>query len=71
VEFQKILDHKGIVQNYITGALAQLQLGRAQAKKGDTTAARKSYETFFATWKSADSDVPVLVEARAEYAKLK
>jgi eukaryotic-like serine/threonine-protein kinase len=70
VEFQKILDHKDIVQNYITGALAQLQLGRAQAEQGDKAAARKSYEDFLAKWKDADSDVPVLIEARSEYAKL-
>jgi eukaryotic-like serine/threonine-protein kinase len=69
-EFQKILDHKGIVQNYITGALAHLQLGRARAKMGDMAAARKSYESFFATWKDADADVPTLVEAKLEYGKL-
>ena len=71
VEFQKILDHKGIVQNYITGALAQLQLGRAQARNGDRATARTSYESFLALWRNADSDVPVLVEAKAEYAQLR
>jgi eukaryotic-like serine/threonine-protein kinase len=70
-EFQKILDHKGIVQNYLTGALAQLQLGRAQARKGDRDAARKSYESFLALWSDADPNVPVLVEAKLEFAKLK
>ncbi len=70
-EFQKVLDHKSIVQNYITGSLAQLQLGRAQTKLGNLVAARKSYEKFLALWKAADSNLPVLVEAKEEYAKLK
>jgi hypothetical protein len=50
--------------------LAQLQLGRAQAMDGETAAARKSYQDFFANWKNADSDIPVLRQAKAEYAKL-
>jgi len=69
-EFQKILENRGIVQNYITGALAQLQLGRAQAKSGNESG-RKSYESFFALWKDADPSVPILIEAKTEYAKLK
>jgi DNA-binding winged helix-turn-helix (wHTH) protein/tetratricopeptide (TPR) repeat protein len=69
-EFQKVLANRGIVQNYITGALAQLQLGRAQAKTGNESGL-KSYESFFALWKDADPSVPILIEAKTEYAKLK
>jgi eukaryotic-like serine/threonine-protein kinase len=69
-EFQKILDHTGILGNFVTGALAHLQFGRAKALAGDTAAARKSYQDFFTLWKDADPDVPILKEARSEYAKL-
>jgi len=70
-EFQKIIDHRGIVLNFITGALAHLQLGRAKALNGDRDGARKAYDAFFALWKDADSDVPVLKAARLEYARLR
>ena len=70
-EFQKILDHRGITENFVTGALAHLQLGRAQAMMGDQAAAQKSYEDFFMLWKDADPNIPVLLAARAEYAKLR
>jgi eukaryotic-like serine/threonine-protein kinase len=70
-EFQKMLDHRGIVGNFVLGALAHLQLGRAQAMMVDKEAARKSYQDFFALWKDADPDIPVLHAAKAEYAKLK
>ncbi len=70
-EFQKVIDHPGIVNNFITGALAHLQLGRARAMMGDKEAARKSYQDFFALWKDADPDIPVLNAAKAEYAELK
>jgi hypothetical protein len=50
--------------------LAQLQLGRARAFEGDSGKARLAYQDFFATWKNADPDIPVLVTAKAEYAKL-
>jgi serine/threonine protein kinase len=69
-EFQKMLDHRGIVGNFVLGALAHLQLGRAQAMMGDKEAARKSYQDFFALWKDADPDIPILHAAKAEYAKL-
>jgi eukaryotic-like serine/threonine-protein kinase len=69
-EFQKLLDHKGIVQNFITGSLAHLQLGRAFAMSGDTAKAKAAYQDFFALWKNADPDVPILKQANAEYAKL-
>jgi eukaryotic-like serine/threonine-protein kinase len=70
-EFQKLLDHPGIVLNSVLGALAHLQLGRAYALAGDTPKARAAYQDFFALWKDADPDVPILKQARAEYAKLK
>jgi hypothetical protein len=69
-EFQKILDHRGIVLNFVTGALAHLQLGRARALSGDAAGARKAYDDFFTLWKEADPDVPILRAARAEYARL-
>jgi eukaryotic-like serine/threonine-protein kinase len=69
-EFQKILDHRGIVGADPIGALAHLQLGRVFALSGDTTRAKASYEAFLALWKDADPDVPILKSARAEYARL-
>jgi serine/threonine protein kinase/tetratricopeptide (TPR) repeat protein len=70
-EFQKILDHPGVVMNSITCALAHLQLGRAYALAGDEAKARAAYQDFFALWKDADPDIPILKQAKAEYAKLK
>jgi eukaryotic-like serine/threonine-protein kinase len=70
-EFQKILDHRGIVVNEPIGALAHLQIGRAYAMQGDTTKARAAYQDFLTLWKDADPDIPVLIAAKAEYAKLK
>jgi eukaryotic-like serine/threonine-protein kinase len=69
-EFQKLLDHRGIVLNFVTGSLAHLQLGRACAMAGDTTKAKSAYQDFFTLWKDADPDIPILKEAKAEYAKL-
>jgi eukaryotic-like serine/threonine-protein kinase len=70
-EFQKILDHPGICMLMLpTCRLAQLQLGRARAEAGDAGGARTAYQDFFAFWKDADPDIPVLKEAKAEYAKL-
>ena len=70
-EFQKILDHRGIVWNSPIGALAHLQLGRAFAMQGDTARARAAYQDFLTLWKDADPDIPVLKQAQAEYAKFK
>ena len=70
-EFQKILDHPGIVVDDPIGALAHLQIGRAYAMQGDTAKAKAAYEDFLTLWKDADPDVPVLIAAKAEYAKLK
>ncbi len=69
-EFQKILDHRGIVLNEPIGALAHLQLGRAYAMQGDTAKAKAAYQDFLALWKDADSDIPILIAAKTEYAKL-
>jgi eukaryotic-like serine/threonine-protein kinase len=69
-EFQRILDHPGMVTNGPIGALAHLQLGRAYALTGDTAKAKTSYQDFLALWKDADPDVPVLRQAKVEYAKL-
>jgi eukaryotic-like serine/threonine-protein kinase len=71
VEFQKIIDHPGVVQNELIGALAYLGLGRAYLLSGDPAKARKAYQDFFALWKDADPDVPILKQAKAEFAKLK
>jgi hypothetical protein len=70
-EFQKILDHRGIVLNEPIGALAHLGQARACAMSGDTVKARTAYQDFFTLWKDADPDIPILKEAKAEYAKLK
>jgi len=70
-EFQKIADHGGIVWNCWTGALAHLGLARAYALRGETAKAHAAYQDFLTLWKDADADVPVLREAKAEYAKLK
>ncbi len=70
-EFQKILDHRGIVISDPIGALARLQLGRAFALAGNKTLARAAYNNFLTLWKDGDPDIPILVQARAEYANLK
>jgi eukaryotic-like serine/threonine-protein kinase len=69
-EFQKILDHPGLVWSTIFCPLAHLGLGRAYALSGDTTRARNAYQNFLALWKDADPDIPILKQAKAEYAKL-
>ena len=70
-EFQKIIDHPGIVLNYPTGALAFVQLARAEAISGHIAKAGKAYQDFFAVWGSADADIPILKEAKLEYAMLR
>jgi serine/threonine protein kinase/tetratricopeptide (TPR) repeat protein len=69
-EFQKFLDHPGVVQNFLLGSLARLRLARAYAISGDTAKAKTAYQDFLTLWKDADPDVPILKEAKAEYAKL-
>jgi len=70
-EFEKLLDHRGIVLNFVTGALARLQLGRAYAMSSDSAKAKAAYQDFLTLWKDADPDIPILLAAKAEYAKLK
>jgi serine/threonine protein kinase/tetratricopeptide (TPR) repeat protein len=69
-EFQKILDHPGIMVGDPIGVLAHLQLGRAYAMQGDAAKAKAVYQDFLTLWKDADPDIPVLKQAKAEYAKL-
>jgi len=70
-EFQKITVHRGLVWNFPLGALAHLQLGRAHAGTGDSANARKAFEEFLSLWHDADTNVPILRQAKAELAKLK
>jgi serine/threonine protein kinase/Tfp pilus assembly protein PilF len=69
-EFRKILDHRGLLWNCATSALAHLGLARANALQGDTSKARAAYQDFLTLWKDADPDIPILIAAKAEYAKL-
>jgi eukaryotic-like serine/threonine-protein kinase len=69
-EFRKILDHPGLVGNRPIGALSHLGLARAYVLQGDTKGARIVYQDFLTLWKDADSDIPILKQAKAEYAKL-
>jgi hypothetical protein len=71
-EFQKILDHRGLVVNSQLVPLGRLGLARVRAMKGDTSGARAAYQDYLALWKDADPDpdIPILKEAKAEYAKL-
>jgi eukaryotic-like serine/threonine-protein kinase len=69
-EFQKILDHRGLVLNQPIGALAHLGLGHAYVLQGDIPKAKAAYQDFLTLWKDADADIPVLQRAKAEYAKL-
>jgi tetratricopeptide (TPR) repeat protein len=70
-EFQKFIDHRGVVWNYPWGALARLGLARAYAMEGNTPKARATYQDFLTIWKDADPDIPIYGQAKAEYAKLK
>ena len=71
-EFQKLLDHRGLVARDVTGAPSHLQIACAQKLMGDEAAARKSYEDFLTLWKDADPDpdIPIYRGAKSEYAKL-
>jgi eukaryotic-like serine/threonine-protein kinase len=69
-ELQKFPDHSGVVQNFLLGSLARLQLGRAYTISGDTAKAKAAYKDFLTLWKDADPEIPILKEAKAEYAKL-
>ena len=70
-EFQKVLDHRGVVLNSPIGALAHLQIDKAYVMQGDTAKAKAAYQDFLSLWKDADPDIPVFIAAKAEYAKLK
>ena len=70
-EFQKFIDHRGLVGNFQWGALARLGLARAYAMQGDMVKARTAYQDFLTLWKDADPDIPILKEAKTEYAKLR
>ena len=69
-EFQKIVDHRGLVLNEPIGALAHLQIARAYAMTGDHAKAKSAYQNFLSLWKDADREIPVLKQARIEYARL-
>jgi predicted Zn-dependent protease len=70
VEFQKFIDHPGVVMNFPWGALARLGLARAYAMQGDTAKAKSAYQDFLTLWKEADPGTPILKQAKAESAKL-
>jgi len=70
MEFQKFLDHRGLVGNFPLGTLARLGLARSYAVQGDNAKARDAYLEFLTFWKNADPDIPILKQAKAEYAKL-
>ena len=69
-EFDKFMNYRGLVGNFSWGALARLGLGRAYAMQGDKAKTLNAYEAFLTLWKDADPDVPLLREAKSEYAKL-
>lgn len=69
-EFQKFIDHRGLVRNSQIGMLARLGLARGYALQGDTTKTRSAYKDFLTVWKDADPDIPILKQANGEYAKL-
>jgi hypothetical protein len=69
-EFQKFIDHRGLVGNFPWSALARLGLARAYAMRGDTAKARAAYKDFLTLWKDADADIPILKQTKAEYTKL-
>jgi len=65
------MDHRGLVVNFPWGALARLGLARAYALQGDTVKAKAAYQDFLTLWKDADRDIPILIAAKTEYAKLR
>ena len=69
-EFQKIIQHRGFVGNSLIGTLAHLGLARAFTLSGGRADAREAYQDFFAMWKDADPEIPILKQAKAEYAKI-
>jgi len=69
-EFQKLLDHRGVVINSPLGALARLGIAQAYVVQDDAARSRAAYQDFLAQWKDADPDIPILQQAKAEYAKI-
>jgi len=69
-EFQRILDYPGVVFTDPVGAMARWQLARAFSMSGDTAKAKAAYHDFLTLWKDADRDIPILIQAEAEYARL-
>lgn len=69
-EFQKLLDHPGLLHNRLQGQLVLLQMGRAHAMQGDIGKARAEYEDFFTAWKGADAEIPIFKKAKLEYSRL-
>jgi len=69
-EFQRVVDHPGIVVNAPFGPLARVGLARAYVLQGETAKARAAYQDFFSLWKDADPDIPIFIQAKAEYARL-
>jgi hypothetical protein len=69
-EFQRIVDHPGLVLMDPMGAMARLQLARALALAGDTAKAKAAYEDLLALWKNADAQIPIAEQARTEHARL-
>jgi ATP/maltotriose-dependent transcriptional regulator MalT len=70
IEFQKILGYRGVVINEPIGALAHVGLARAYVLQGNILKARAAYQDFFTLWKDADPDIPILIAAKSEYARL-
>jgi eukaryotic-like serine/threonine-protein kinase len=70
VQFQRFLDHRGQAGNHPFAAVAHLQVARGYAMQGDTAKAKAAYQDFLTLWKDADADIPILIAAKAEYAKL-
>ena len=70
VEFKKLIDHRGIMLADPAAVLARLEIGRAWALSGDNDKAKNAYQDFLTLWKDADPDIPILRQARAEYANL-
>jgi hypothetical protein len=69
-EFQKFIDHRGVVGNFPWGAIARLGLARSYAIQGDTAKATAAYQDFLTLWKDADPDIPILKQAKTEYGEL-
>jgi eukaryotic-like serine/threonine-protein kinase len=69
-EFQKLMDHPGLMMNFVTGSISHLQIGRAYESAGESAMAKAAYQEFFNLWKDADPDIPLLKHAKLEYSRL-